>query len=69
MTESKVHNIKAVCTGAEFCTCGGMMILSKNSGLLMCNPPKVKIYCPFCGVESYVWHPYNVEIQFKMAKD
>ena len=62
---SEVTNLKAVATGATFCKCGGMMIKNPNKGLLLSDPPKVEIYCPFCGEKDYVNAPYEINIQFK----
>lgn len=62
-----IEKVEAVCVGAKFCECGGMMQLKKGGGKLMCNPPKVEIVCPFCGSSDYHLYPYNVEISFKKA--
>ena len=57
-------NIQAVAIGANFCSCGGMMVKSSGN-LLMSDPPKVEVKCPFCGSTDTVIAPYGVEIQFK----
>ena len=56
--------IEAVCVGAEFCKCGGMMELTPGNGLLMSAPPQVKVNCPFCGETNFVLAPYEVKISF-----
>ena len=65
--KNEAVKIDAVCVGGKFCDCGGMMEVDKNSGLLLSNPPKVKVNCPFCGEVDYVASPYNVHISFKKS--
>lgn len=65
----KAVEIQAVAQGAEFCACGGMMRPKEGGGVLMSNPPKVEIECPFCGVNDYVLHPYEIKIEFKEQQE
>tara|TARA_R110000772_G_scaffold24212_12_gene64163 strand:+ start:1276 stop:1476 length:201 start_codon:yes stop_codon:yes gene_type:complete len=60
----KPVELTPVAIGAKYCDCGGMMAEKSNSGLLLSNPPKVQLQCPFCGSEENVIAPYNVNIQF-----
>lgn len=65
----KITTVEAVCVGAKICECGGMMEGDTTSGLLMSDPPQVKIKCPFCGNTDFVTAPYHIKISFKIKQD
>lgn len=60
-----IENVTAVASGGKFCDCGGLMVA--DGGLLMSDPPKQEVRCPFCGNKEIVSAPYVVNIEFKKA--